>query len=554
MEHKVLIADDSLTIQKVIKITLSNEPFELKDCPDAANLVGMVKEFEPAMVLLDFNLSENKTGYDLCREIKSINPNIGVLMLFGTFDNIDEELLSDCGCNYHIVKPFDGTKFINLCRALASDFGSEEESSSQVSDEIPEEIEHDFLADEPEEEEISEDATTEFKNPFESIPEEISPENDSEDSSEEEAVNWEADADEEIEEDENEEEDEWVVNQPMAKDETSDEELEEEADQEPEAANSEKNQLLSEMEDWGMEIPSIIGDASGESALELPGVIGEESKAEESVMPAQSELEYPEPISNKGNEPKLVSLNELSPEEKEEEGFEIEELGEKFSSEGTDTEEALKNLEDQIKDEVEEEEDLWAADVVESEKDSESDELEPISSHKLRAVEEDEVAAEESFESETPEDFPEDVMAEETKPELKPKTEPKTFTPSPSSASAFSNKEREKLKGELYGELSDDISQELSTEFSAKISSQVTESVSETIAEQLPKELSKALDGKLSGLVDQYVQTYVQKYVEEYVQKYCSEQIEKVAWEVIPDLAENIIKREIQKISDSVMD
>ena len=74
MEHKVLIADDSLTIQKVIKITLSNEPFVLSDCTDADELVSSVEEFKPAIVLLDFNLSENKTGYDLCKEIKEVAP------------------------------------------------------------------------------------------------------------------------------------------------------------------------------------------------------------------------------------------------------------------------------------------------------------------------------------------------------------------------------------------------------------------------------------------------------------------------------------------------
>ena len=42
--------------------------------------------------------------------------------------------------------------------------------------------------------------------------------------------------------------------------------------------------------------------------------------------------------------------------------------------------------------------------------------------------------------------------------------------------------------------------------------------------------------------------------VEEYAKEYCKNSIEKIAWEIIPDLAENIIKKEIQKISDSILD
>ena len=39
--------------------------------------------------------------------------------------------------------------------------------------------------------------------------------------------------------------------------------------------------------------------------------------------------------------------------------------------------------------------------------------------------------------------------------------------------------------------------------------------------------------------------------IEDMVKKYCAESVEKVAWEVIPDLAENLINKEIEKISRS---
>ncbi len=41
--------------------------------------------------------------------------------------------------------------------------------------------------------------------------------------------------------------------------------------------------------------------------------------------------------------------------------------------------------------------------------------------------------------------------------------------------------------------------------------------------------------------------------LEEYVKNYCRESIEKVAWEIIPDLAENLIKQELAKIADSII-
>jgi hypothetical protein len=44
----------------------------------------------------------------------------------------------------------------------------------------------------------------------------------------------------------------------------------------------------------------------------------------------------------------------------------------------------------------------------------------------------------------------------------------------------------------------------------------------------------------------------IQPIIEEMVKKYCLQSAEKVAWEIIPDLAENLIRKEIKDISDSV--
>ncbi len=40
--------------------------------------------------------------------------------------------------------------------------------------------------------------------------------------------------------------------------------------------------------------------------------------------------------------------------------------------------------------------------------------------------------------------------------------------------------------------------------------------------------------------------------IENYVKQYCKETVEKVAWEIIPDLAENLIKKELTKLSESI--
>ncbi len=57
MTKKILVADDSPTIQKVISITLSEEPFEIDECLNTKDLFEYIDEEDYSLLLLDINLS-----------------------------------------------------------------------------------------------------------------------------------------------------------------------------------------------------------------------------------------------------------------------------------------------------------------------------------------------------------------------------------------------------------------------------------------------------------------------------------------------------------------
>lgn len=118
MASRVLIADDSLTIQKVIGITLANSGYELIECTNEEDLLNKVKSNHFDLILLDFNLSDNRSGYDLSKQIFNINPSAGIIVMLGTFDSIDEAQFASCGIADKIVKPFESSKFIKKCRDL----------------------------------------------------------------------------------------------------------------------------------------------------------------------------------------------------------------------------------------------------------------------------------------------------------------------------------------------------------------------------------------------------------------------------------------------------
>jgi CheY-like chemotaxis protein len=118
MTKKVLVAEDSLTVQKVIGFTLENEPFQLVFAENEKILFSNLDQGPFDLVALDMSLSEKKSGYDLVREIKLKYPKVSVLALFGTFDAIDEKALKNSGADERIIKPFDSQEFVSKCKKL----------------------------------------------------------------------------------------------------------------------------------------------------------------------------------------------------------------------------------------------------------------------------------------------------------------------------------------------------------------------------------------------------------------------------------------------------
>lgn len=118
MTSRVLVADDSLTIQKVIGITLANSGYELVECLNEADLLKKIHSGHFDLVLLDFNLSESRTGYEISKQINLAMPQASIIVMLGTFDTVDESRFDECGITDKIVKPFESTKFIKKCRDL----------------------------------------------------------------------------------------------------------------------------------------------------------------------------------------------------------------------------------------------------------------------------------------------------------------------------------------------------------------------------------------------------------------------------------------------------
>jgi CheY-like chemotaxis protein len=118
MAHRLLLADDSITIQKVVELVLAEEDFEIKAVGNGEDALAAVGTFNPDIVLADIEMPKIN-GYNLCERIKQ-NPQtsgIPVILLAGAFEPLDEELSASVGADDSIIKPFESQELISKINA-----------------------------------------------------------------------------------------------------------------------------------------------------------------------------------------------------------------------------------------------------------------------------------------------------------------------------------------------------------------------------------------------------------------------------------------------------
>ncbi len=119
MPKTLLLADDSVTIQKVVGISLANEDIELVTVDNGDDAVSRAQELRPDIVLADI-VMPGKNGYEVCEALKG-DPSLAqmpVLLLTGTFEAFDAERARQAGADGHITKPFEAQALVDQVNQL----------------------------------------------------------------------------------------------------------------------------------------------------------------------------------------------------------------------------------------------------------------------------------------------------------------------------------------------------------------------------------------------------------------------------------------------------
>jgi CheY-like chemotaxis protein len=119
MTHKLLLADDSVTIQRVIELTFADEDVHVSVVGNGKQAIEKIQADRPDIVLADIGMPE-RDGYDVAAFVKASPQfaHIPVVLLTGAFEPIDETRARQVGCDGVLVKPFEPQMVINRVKEL----------------------------------------------------------------------------------------------------------------------------------------------------------------------------------------------------------------------------------------------------------------------------------------------------------------------------------------------------------------------------------------------------------------------------------------------------
>jgi len=119
MGARILVADDSVTIQKVVELTLSRENVELVQARSGDEAMRKAREVKPDLMLID-HFMPGHSGQELCGAVRQ-DPqlkDVPIILMAGVSGNVDEAEARQAGATDVVIKPFESQVLIGKVKQL----------------------------------------------------------------------------------------------------------------------------------------------------------------------------------------------------------------------------------------------------------------------------------------------------------------------------------------------------------------------------------------------------------------------------------------------------
>ncbi len=132
---KILVAEDDAHIRMGLVDTLESEGYHAEAAGDGETAMQLFEAQPFDLVLLDIMMPE-KSGYDVCRDIRSVDRQIPIIMLTAKGEEIDKVVGLQLGADDYITKPFGVHELLARIAAVLRRTGLQKENTA-VSDQKP---------------------------------------------------------------------------------------------------------------------------------------------------------------------------------------------------------------------------------------------------------------------------------------------------------------------------------------------------------------------------------------------------------------------------------
>jgi len=114
MAKKLLLAEDSLTIQKVFSLTFQKSDISLTTVDNGEDAVRLAGEISPDLVVADVTLAD-RSGFEVAEALRGAEKtrSCPILILAGSLPPFDEEKFRQCGADAVLFKPFESQELID---------------------------------------------------------------------------------------------------------------------------------------------------------------------------------------------------------------------------------------------------------------------------------------------------------------------------------------------------------------------------------------------------------------------------------------------------------
>jgi len=102
---KILVADDDPITRESLEACLKSEGFEVVLAQNGAEALQAWKKHRPDLLCLDI-MMPHTSGYDVCREVRAVQPAVPILFLSAKSEEIDVVVGFQLGADDFIRKPF----------------------------------------------------------------------------------------------------------------------------------------------------------------------------------------------------------------------------------------------------------------------------------------------------------------------------------------------------------------------------------------------------------------------------------------------------------------